>query len=89
MKLYTVITGASSGIGKEAAKIFAAHGKNLVLVARRQERLKQLKEEIQRRFPEIDVMLHCLQMLQCPPVMTSEITTYSPQPAPRMLPIRD
>lgn len=57
MKHYTVITGASSGIGKEAAKVFAAHGKNLILVARRQERLEQLKEEIQGRFPEIEVMV--------------------------------
>lgn len=55
MKHYTVITGASSGIGKEAAKVFAAHGRNLILVARRQERLEQLKEEIQGDFPEIDV----------------------------------
>ena len=57
MKLYTVITGASSGIGKEAAKIFASHGKNLILVARRQERLDQLKEDIQGHYPKIDVMV--------------------------------
>lgn len=57
MKHYTVITGASSGIGKEAAKVFAAHGKNLILVARREERLEQLKEEIREHFPKIDVMV--------------------------------
>jgi short-subunit dehydrogenase len=34
-KKYTVITGASSGIGYETAKAFAARGKNLVVTARR------------------------------------------------------
>lgn len=46
MDKYTVITGASSGIGYAAAKAFARRGKNLVLVARRLEQLEQLKLEI-------------------------------------------
>ena len=41
-----LITGASSGIGLELAKVFAREGHELVLVARRQELLEQLAEEI-------------------------------------------
>ena len=40
---YTVITGASSGIGDETAKAFAARGRNLVVAARRQDNLEALK----------------------------------------------
>ena len=42
-KKYTVITGASSGIGYEAAKAFAERGKNLIVAARRTENLEALK----------------------------------------------
>ncbi|MES2752307.1 MAG: SDR family oxidoreductase [Pseudomonadota bacterium] len=42
----TLITGASSGIGAELARIFAANGAKTVLVARRDERLQQLADEI-------------------------------------------
>lgn len=45
-KKYAVVTGASSGIGKEFAKRLAAEGYSLILVARRLERLLELKEEI-------------------------------------------
>jgi short-subunit dehydrogenase len=44
-----LITGASSGIGLELAKLFAADKSNLVLVARRADRLTALAEELQRR----------------------------------------
>ncbi|MEC3421441.1 SDR family NAD(P)-dependent oxidoreductase, partial [Bacillus cereus] len=54
---YTVITGASSGIGYEAALAFASRGKNLVLVARRQEELNGLKLKINEMHPELDVVI--------------------------------
>lgn len=43
---YILITGASSGIGKEFAKRFAKRGLNLILVARNIEKLNDVKEEI-------------------------------------------
>jgi len=42
----TLITGASSGIGADLARVFASHGHELVLVARRQRELTDLAEEI-------------------------------------------
>ena len=44
-----LITGASSGIGLEFAKIFAAANNNLVLVARRGGKLIELAEELQKK----------------------------------------
>jgi short-subunit dehydrogenase len=41
-----VITGASAGIGTALARVFAAHGHELVLIARREERLQALAQEI-------------------------------------------
>lgn len=54
---YTVITGASSGIGHAAAEAFAARGKNLILVARRQERLEALRAAILAEHPALDVVV--------------------------------
>jgi uncharacterized protein len=46
MKPITLITGASSGIGAELARVFAAHGHELVLVARRENELAALADAI-------------------------------------------
>ena len=43
-----VISGASSGLGKQMAKAFAKQGANLVILARRLERLEELKTELEK-----------------------------------------
>lgn len=50
MKNVGLITGASSGIGRELAIIHASKGNDLILVARREGELKLLKEELQNKF---------------------------------------
>ena len=42
-----VITGASSGLGRSMAKAFSECGANLVILARRFDRLKELKKELE------------------------------------------
>ena len=44
------ITGATSGIGKSCAEIFAKHGYNLILCGRRAERLDMLKQNLEGDF---------------------------------------
>ncbi len=43
---WAIVTGASSGIGEEFSRQLAAHKLNLVLIARRKERLELLSEEL-------------------------------------------
>ena len=50
MNKTALITGASSGIGLELAKIHASKGDNLVLVARSIDKLNQLKTEIESQY---------------------------------------
>ena len=47
-----IITGASSGIGEATAKELASKGAKLVIAARREDRLKELQEEIQKNGGE-------------------------------------
>ena len=50
-----VITGASSGLGKQMAKGFASQGADLVIMARRLERL----EEAEQFFGKVDILVNC------------------------------
>jgi hypothetical protein len=50
-----VVTGASSGIGEELAREFARRGHGLVLVARREERLRALAEDLADRGVRIEI----------------------------------
>jgi len=50
MKKVALITGASSGIGKELAKIHAKKGGDLVLVARSGDALETLKKELETKY---------------------------------------
>ena len=44
-----VITGASSGLGKQMARGFAEQGADLVILARRVEKLEELKAELEAK----------------------------------------
>ncbi|MBG9815542.1 MULTISPECIES: SDR family NAD(P)-dependent oxidoreductase [Bacillus] len=59
---YTVITGASSGIGYEAALAFAARGENLILAARRLDKLQELKKKIHDQYPDIKVVIQSVDL---------------------------
>jgi Short-chain alcohol dehydrogenase of unknown specificity len=50
MKKRVVVTGASSGIGEATARLFAAHGWEVVGVARRAERLAALADDLGASF---------------------------------------
>ena len=54
-----VVTGASSGLGKQMAKAFAGQGANLAILARRVERLEELKKEIEKEYKVKVLPIQC------------------------------
>ena len=55
MKEYTLITGASSGLGKDFAYEYAKKKQNLILIARRLELLRAIKDDL--KDYDIDVLI--------------------------------
>lgn len=58
-----LVTGASSGIGEQLARVFAEQGSHLVLVARSGERLEQLAAEL-RRAHGIEIVCCSLDLME-------------------------
>lgn len=52
-----LVTGASSGIGRELARQLAPVARGLVLVARREERLRELRDELVAVHPRLRVVV--------------------------------
>ncbi len=48
--MVALITGASAGIGRDIARSLAMHGIDLIITARRRERLAELKEELTEKY---------------------------------------
>lgn len=60
---YVIITGASSGLGRDMAFEFARKGINLVLIARRNDLLEQIKKELKDKFPDLDTIILSVDLL--------------------------
>ncbi|MGD1090006.1 MAG: SDR family oxidoreductase [Verrucomicrobiota bacterium] len=70
-----LITGASSGIGLELAKCFAADGCRVILVARSKEALETLAEELLRKNKaEAIVLTADLSLLETPKLIFEELS---------------
>src|SRR4029077_16343109 len=52
-----LITGASAGIGCEFARQLAGRAKSLILIARREQRLSELRDELEQQHPNLAVFL--------------------------------
>lgn len=52
-----LLTGASSGIGREMARQLAPRARTLILVARRRDRLDALRDELVAQHPALTVTL--------------------------------
>ncbi len=54
-----LITGASSGIGRETAYLFAKEGANLALVARSLDKLEAIRDDLNSRYNQAFISIKC------------------------------
>src|SRR6266542_4716465 len=50
-----LITGASAGIGREFARQLASRARSLILIARREQKLNELRDELNQQYPNIAI----------------------------------
>ena len=59
-----LITGASAGIGREFARQLASRARSLVLIARREERLNELRNELRDRNAQLTVHVRVVDLCE-------------------------
>lgn len=59
-----LITGASAGIGREFAQQLTGRAGSMVLIARRQQRLEELRDELARRDPKMNVHIRVVDLAE-------------------------
>jgi len=52
-----LITGASAGIGREFARQLASRAKSLILIARREQNLNELRDELNQQYPNVTIFV--------------------------------
>jgi short-subunit dehydrogenase len=57
-----LITGASAGIGREFARQLGSRAQSLVLIARREERLNDLRDEVRKQNTQLTVHVHAVDL---------------------------
>ena len=66
-KRTALVTGASSGIGEAFAEVFAAEGFDVVITARRQERLRAIAARLQERYgARVELIVEDLERVDAP-----------------------
>lgn len=74
MKNVALITGASSGIGKELALVHAKQKSDLVIVARRQTELESLKKDLENKFGvQVKIIIKDLTLREAPREIYDEL----------------
>ncbi len=82
MKPVTLITGASAGIGAELARVFAGHGHEVVLIARREDKLAALADQIAADGgPRPTVLSMDLARRDAVPMLAAELAERGLEPA--------
>ncbi len=66
MSKWALITGASSGIGEEIARVYVENNHNVILVARREELLNELADELRGEGAEVHVIAMDLSLKKSP-----------------------
>lgn len=76
MNKTALITGASSGLGKEFARIHASKGDNLILIARSKDKLESLKLEFEKLYKvSVYVIVKDLSLQTAPKSIYDELKT--------------
>jgi len=70
MAKIALITGATSGFGKACAEKFAAHGYDLIINGRREERLNAIKDDLEKRF-NTAILISCFDVRNREEVFTA------------------